>query len=169
MLYATDINTDGNKLDSKKDGFWVGLSTDDVINLKHQGVGLKMNSPLRLCEQPLTTYWGCSRRKDRERVLLDLSRRYCIYLRIQNHIVSVAGPELHQVRRRVPEAEHGLGAPQLVLSELLLPNVPGGGAVTRPAWRGGNVNQSIYEHLGHLRLSFPNHRDGFGKNVWYKQ
>ena len=53
MLYATDINTDGNKLDSKKDGFWVGLSTDDVINLKHQGVGLKMNSPLRLCEQPL--------------------------------------------------------------------------------------------------------------------
>ena len=25
MLYATDINTDGNKLDSKNDGFWFKL------------------------------------------------------------------------------------------------------------------------------------------------
>ena len=43
MLYASDINIDGNKMDS---GFWMGfgsgLSTDDIINLKHQGVGQKL-------------------------------------------------------------------------------------------------------------------------------
>ena len=39
MLYATDINTDGNKLDSKNDGFWFRSVN---INLKQHGVGQKM-------------------------------------------------------------------------------------------------------------------------------
>ena len=34
MLYATDINTNGNKRDSKNDGFW--------FKSVHQGVGQKM-------------------------------------------------------------------------------------------------------------------------------
>ena len=56
------INTDGNKLDSKN-----GMSLDDVINLKHQGVGQKMTTGWHnhqgvsetpksanvICEQPL--------------------------------------------------------------------------------------------------------------------
>ena len=33
MLYAIDINTDGNKLDSKNYGFGSNPSTDNIINL----------------------------------------------------------------------------------------------------------------------------------------
>ena len=41
-LILNDINTDGNKLDSKNDHFGSGLFTNDVINLKHQGACQKL-------------------------------------------------------------------------------------------------------------------------------
>ena len=43
-LILNDINTDGNKLDSKNEVFGSGLSTDDVINLRHQGVSQMMTT-----------------------------------------------------------------------------------------------------------------------------
>ena len=59
------------------------------------------------------------------------------YPRIDVHVVSVWPPD--ELLLLVLEAEHGLGAAegaaQLVLSELLLPDVCGGGAVTRPVKR----------------------------------
>ena len=41
MLYATDVNTDGNKLDSINDGFWFKSVPEDVINLMFEALSTK--------------------------------------------------------------------------------------------------------------------------------
>ena len=59
------------------------------------------------------------------------------YPRVDVHVVSVGPPD--ELLLLVLQAEHGLGAAegaaQLVLCELLLPDVCCGGAVTRPVKR----------------------------------
>ena len=60
-LILNDINTDGNKLDSKNEVFGSGLSTDDV-NLKHQGVGQKMTTGVidpKKCQRHFWTAPNC--------------------------------------------------------------------------------------------------------------